>query len=156
MQPGIPLHGGQDRINAAHSGISGSISVISGWCLLKSSRASRPSDAFPIRNMSSSKFITAAIPSLNNGWSSTVRILIFLVLSISSGSLPHEGIQPDPAERVPVCGICNRRVDTKVYFCTDTHSSPYIQLCANLCRPWYWDIFQDELETYHHMMYASA
>jgi toluene monooxygenase system protein A len=25
-----------------------------------------------------------------------------------------------------------------------------------LKRPWYWDIFQDELEIYHHMMYASA
>ena len=25
-----------------------------------------------------------------------------------------------------------------------------------LKRPWYWEIFQDELETYHHMMYASA
>jgi len=25
-----------------------------------------------------------------------------------------------------------------------------------LKRPWYWDIFQEELEVYHHMMYASA
>ena len=25
-----------------------------------------------------------------------------------------------------------------------------------LKKPWYWDIFQDELEIYHHMIYASA
>jgi toluene monooxygenase system protein A len=27
---------------------------------------------------------------------------------------------------------------------------------AGLSRPWYWDLFLDELESYHHMIYASA
>jgi hypothetical protein len=27
---------------------------------------------------------------------------------------------------------------------------------AGLSRPWYWDLFLDELESCHHMIYASA